>query len=169
MQPSPQGEISVVPVSHRDNSGVCSTVQQITELRQTVGCVYQYQRRSLRLHFNASLTLHLYMAGFGHWPTNFFSFIRSSHPHSLHFTCSPPSSFPFFFFFFFSYLPLLLPSPAFSLPSFFPNSSSFCYMSWCTNHSLYVCVCVCQAYPSRLIYYAVGETKVQEMEVRTHR
>lgn len=62
---SPQGEISGVPVSHRDNSGVYSAVQQITELRQTFGCVYQYQRRSPRLHINASLTLHLYVAGCG--------------------------------------------------------------------------------------------------------
>lgn len=35
-------------------------------------------------------------------------------------------------------------------------------------NSLSVSVCVFQAYHSRLIYYTVGETKVQEMEVRTH-
>lgn len=80
---SPQGEISGVPVSHRDNIGVYSTVQQITELTQTVGCVYQYQRRSPRLHINASLTLHLYMAGFGDWPTHFSYFFPSSHPLSF--------------------------------------------------------------------------------------
>ena len=85
---SPQGEISGVPVSHRGNSGVYSTVQQITELRQTVGCVYQYQRRSPRLHINASLTLHLYTADFGGWPA-----LPSSHLLYFHFTQSPPSSF----------------------------------------------------------------------------
>lgn len=37
-----------------------------------------------------------------------------------------------------STLPNLLPSPAFSLLSFLPNSSSFCCMPRCTNHS--VCV-----------------------------
>lgn len=117
---SPQGEISGVPVSHWDDSGVYSAVQMITELRQTVGCVYQYQRRSPRLHINASLTLHLYMTRFGDWSQ----------------LISPPSS--LLLILFLSTLPNLLPSPAFSLLSFLPNSSSFCCMPRCTNHS--VCV-----------------------------
>ena len=164
MQVSPQGEISSVPVSHRDNSGAYSAVQEITGLRQSVGCVYQYLRRSPRLHINASLTLHLCMACLGGWPTHFLAFLISTQPLYLHLTWSPPCFF-FFLFFFFLFLLHHLPPSA----SFFPNSSFLRCMPRLSNHSVCVCVCVCQAYPSRLIYYATGETKVQEMEVRTHR
>lgn len=78
VQLSPRGEISGVPVSYRDNNGVYSAVQQITELRQTVGRVYQHQRRSPRLRVNASLTLHLCTAAFGGWPTVISLFPASS-------------------------------------------------------------------------------------------
>lgn len=134
---SPQGEISGVPVSHRDNSGVYSTVQQITELRQTVGCVYQYQRHSPRLHINASLTLHLYMACFGDWPTHFSSFLSSPFsPLNLISSLILPSS---FFFLSFLSLPLLLP-PAFSFSFSFPHSSSFRCVPTVYQSS---CLCVC--------------------------
>lgn len=99
MQLSPRGEISGVPVSYRDNNGVYSAVQQITELRQTVGGVYQHQRRSPRLRVNASLTLHLCTAAVGEWPTviSFYpasSLIARSPPH----LCSVSSSYPFLLF-----------------------------------------------------------------------
>lgn len=147
---SPQGEIIGLPVSHRDNSGVYSAVQKISEHRQTVGCVYQYQRHSPRLHINASLTLHLYMAEFGEWPFHFFSFL----PFLIHFLSTlldilPPSFYLFFISFF--DLATLLP-PAFSLCSFIPRSSYFCSMPPFTSHPVYVC----HAYHSRLIYYTTG-------------
>lgn len=161
---SPQGEISGVPVSHKDNNGVYSAVRQITELRQTVGCVYQHQRRSPRLHINASLTLHLYMAGFGEWPTIITSFPLLVIPfisNLLNLLLSPSTL--HFLFFIFAYLPLLLQTFLFLPPVLTPPLSAACHAV-----PFILSACVCQAYPSRLIYYAVGETKVQEMEVRTH-
>ncbi len=135
---SPQGEISGVPVSHRDNNGVYSAVQQITELRQLD--VFISTRGVPQGSILMPALLCIFMSGFGDWPIHFSSFLPSSHPLSLHFTYSTPS-YPFFLFLsIFSYLPLLLPPPAFLLSSSFPNSSSFCCMPWCTNHS--VCVCV---------------------------
>lgn len=111
VQLSPRGEISGVPVSYRDNNGVYSAVQQITELRQTVGRVYQHQGRSPRLRVNASLTLHLCTAAFGEWPT-----VISFYPASSLTAQSPPSFLPPL-----QHLLIISISP---LPSYLPNSSS---------------------------------------------
>lgn len=53
----PSGEISGVPLSRWDKNGVYSPAEQITELRQSAGGVYQHRRRSLKLNITASLPL----------------------------------------------------------------------------------------------------------------
>lgn len=158
---SPQGKISSVPVSHKDNNGVYSAAQQITELRQTVGCVYQHQRCSPRLHINASLLcvfIRLALERGQLLPPSVFL----SSPLSLIYSVS---SFRLLHF-----LPICLSSSRLSYS--FHNSSSFCCKPCSILHLVgacqCVCLCACETYASWLIYYAVGETKVQEMEVRTH-
>lgn len=160
---SPQGKISSVPVSHKDNNGVYSAAQQITELRQTVGCVYQHQRCSPRLHINASLLcVFIWLAlERGQLLLPLSAFLSS--PLSLIYSVSS--------FCLLHFLPVCLSSSR--LSSSFHNSSSFCYMPCSILHLVGVCqcvsMCVCvRVCVSWLIYYAVGETKVQEMEVRTH-
>lgn len=50
----PSGEISDVPFSRWDKNGVHSPAEQITELRQSAGGVYQPRRRSLKRRITAS-------------------------------------------------------------------------------------------------------------------
>lgn len=138
----------VVLLSPTGMTVMYTTLCKIYRLRQTVGCVYQYHRRSPRFHINTSITLRLYGITWRHFhlissPSCFFWSIFS--PLCL---ISLPLSLPSFYLFFISLFALAnrLP-PAFSLCSFISSSSSFCSMPPFTSHP----VCVCLVYHCSLI------------------
>lgn len=119
------------PVFHKDNNGVYNAVPQMRELRQTVGCVYQYQRHSPRLHINGRLTLHLYVHGFGEWPVHFFFFLHAT---------SSPTSYPLCLFF--SFLSFTL--SFLLLPFIFHPLFLACPLSApCQGVTVFLSLCVC--------------------------
>lgn len=115
----------VVFVSHRENRVYLAQCNR--ECSSDTGADQHQGRSPCFTLMQPYLRLHR-AAGFGGWPTHFSSFLPSFHLISLHLA---------------SYLCLLLPPPVFSFSFFFPNSSSFCCMPRCTNHSVCVSVCVC--------------------------